>query len=477
MGSEKREVLAMLMSMLMMKMMDPMFDEATVKMLTEDYKDNPFLLATVAEKLTPRGIIEAGIRAEMGTTISRPLGSPVVLSPWNKLLLNPCQLFKLPTTNTIEITTGTVIGPRATKPLQLDIPILITGMSYGGSLSLQMKMALAQGASMAGTATNTGESAVTDEERGSAKYLIGQYHRGGWLSGPEQLGRLDAIEIQLGQGAWGGAVEEPIMHDSIGEHLRRTWQLEKGQDTAINARMPGKDNTRDIIKMVNTMKEQYDVPVGVKIAGSDYIEYELAVITQTEADYIVIDGAEGGTSAAPPTLEDDMGLPTFHSLVRAVDWLVDNGLREKYSLIIAGGLVTPGHFLKALALGADAVYIGTIALMAALQSQVVKVLPQAPPSQLALYDGKMNDKVDIEKAARHLANFLKSCTAEMKLAVQAVGKNALSELDRGDLVTVDRDLAEFAGISYAGSHRSAGRQDDYRRREERDRPGQQPWQQ
>lgn len=458
----------MLMSMMLMKMMDPMFDEATAKMMTEDYPDNPFLLVTVAEKMSPRAIIEAGIRAELGKVLSRPLGSPVVLSPWNKLLLTPCQLFQLPTANTIEISTKTVIGPRAAKPLALDIPILITGMSYGGSLSLQMKMALAKGAAQMGTATNTGESAVTNEERDSARFLIGQYHRGGWLSGPEQLGRLDAIEIQLGQGAWGGAVEEPITGDTIGEHLRRTWQLEKNQDTAINARMPGKENTRDIIKMVNSMKSQYDVPVGVKIAGSDNIEYELAVIAQTEADYIVIDGAEGGTSAAPPTLEDDLGLPTLHSLVRAVDWLTENNLRDKFSLIITGGLMTPGHFLKAIALGADAVYIGTVALMAALQSQVVKALPQAPPVQLALYGGKMNDKVDIDQAARHLANFLKSCTDEMKLAVQALGKNAISELDRSDLVTVDKDLADFIGIRYAGSHRRGERSEE---RQQRRLPG------
>jgi len=449
----------MLLSLLLMKMMDPLADEATVKMLTEDYKDNPFMLVTVAEKMTPRAIIEAGMRAESGQVLARPLGSPVVLSPWNKLLLNPKQLFQLPTPSTLEITTHTVIGPNARKPLELDVPILITGMSYGGSLSLQMKMALAKGASMAGTATNTGESAVTDEERDNAKFLIGQYHRGGWLSGPEQLGRLDAIEIQLGQGAWGGAVEEPIQGDTIGEHLRKAWHLEKGEDTAINARMPGKESTQDIIKMVNSMKEQYDVPVGVKIAGSDYIEYELAVIAQTRADYIVIDGAEGGSSAAPPTLEDDLGLPTLHSLVRAVDWLTENDLREKFSLIITGGLVTPGHFLKALALGADAVYIGTVALMAAMQSQVVKTVPQAPPAQLALYEGRMNDKLDIDEAAQHLANFLKSCLVEMKLAVQAMGKNALSELDRSDLVTVDRDLAEFAGIRYAGSHRQTWQQD------------------
>jgi len=443
----------MLLSWLMMKMMDPMIDETTVKMLTEDYKDNPFALLTVAEKMTPRAMIEAAMRAELGKELTRPLGSPVVLSPWNKILLNPRQLFELPTTSTLEISTATVIGPNAQKPLELDIPIMITGMSYGGSLSLQMKMALAKGASLAGTSTNTGESAVTNEERDNARFLIGQYNRGGWLKGPEQLGRLDAIEIQLGQGAWGGAVEEPIAGEKLGEHLRQAWHLEKGQDTGISARMPGKETTQDIIAMVDSMKRQYNVPVGVKIAGSDYIEYELAVIAQTQADFIVIDGAEGGTAAAPPTLEDDLGLPTLHSLVRAVDWLEENELREKFSLIVAGGLATPGHFLKAMALGADAVYIGTVALMAAMQSQVVKTMPQAPPSQLVMYDGQMNDKLDIDKAADHLANFLKSCIVEMKLAVQAIGKTSLNELDRSDLVTVDRDLAEFIGIRYAGSHR------------------------
>lgn len=440
-------------SWLMMKLLDPMMDEATRKMLTEDYPDNPFLMVTVTEKLSPRAMMEAAMRAELGMELSRPLGSPVVLSPWNTLLLNPKQLFQLPTPDYTTINTKTVIGPRAKKPLQLDIPIMVTGMSYGGSLSLQMKMALAKGAAMAGTATNTGESAVTKEERGSAKYLIGQYHRGGQLSGKEQLSQLDAIEIQLGQGAWGGAVDEPMPPDYFGDHLRQAWQLEEGQGATIHARMPGKNNTQDYIKMINSMKAQYDVPVGVKIAGTDYLEYELAVLAQTQVDYIVIDGSEGGTSSANPTLQDNVGLPTLHSLVRAVNWLEENNLRDRFSLIITGGLTTPGHFLKALALGADAVYIGTIALMAAMHTQIDKTLPQAPPSQLALYSGKMNDKLDIEEAAMHLNNFFKSCRAEMQLAVQAIGKSATKELSKDDLVCVDKDFAQFANIRYAGSAR------------------------
>lgn len=436
-----------------MKVMDPSIDEATVKMLTEDYPDNPFLMATVIEKLSPRAMMEAAMRAEKGIELMRPLGSPVVLSPWDKILLNPKQLFELPSPDYTQIDTKTVIGPNAKKPLKLNIPIMITGMSYGGSLSLPMKVALAKGASIAGTSTNTGESAVTKEERDAARLLIGQYHRGGQLSGPEQLGHLDAIEIQLGQGAWGGAVDEPMKAEDIGEHLRESWHIEKGQDATVHARMPGKNTPQDYIKMINQMKADYDVPVGVKIAGTDYIEYELAIIAKTNADYIVVDGSEGGTAASNPTLQDNIGLPTFHTLVRTVDWLIKHNLREKFSVIITGGLTTPGHFLKALALGADAVYIGTIALMAAMHTQITKTLPQAPPSQMALYTGHLTDKLDIDLAASHLAKFLASCVIEMQLAVQAMGKGALKKLNRADLVTVEKDLADFANIRYAGTHR------------------------
>lgn len=438
---------------MMMKLINPIMDDGMSKMLTEDYPNNLFVMATIAEKLTPLAIIEAGIRAELGTELQRPIGSPVVLSPWEQLLLSPKQLFQLPTSDLNQIDTATVIGPNAKKPLKLDIPIMVTGMSYGGSLSLQIKTALAKGAAIAGTSTNTGESAVTDEERDNAKYLIGQYNRGGWLNSPEQLARLDAIEIQLGQGAFGGAVESTMKADLIGEHLKLAWHLEEGTDATIYSRMPNINSSQDIINLVNSLKEQYDVPVGIKIAGSDYIEYDLEVVGQTTADFVVVDGSEGGTAAAPPTLEDNVGLPTLYSLVRAADWLQQNQLKDKISLIAAGGLKTPGHFLKAIALGADAVYIGSIALMAALQSQMNKALPQSPAPQLALYTGKLADELDVDLSATHLGNFLKSSVAEMKLAIQAVGKNAIKDLDRSDLVTVDKNLADFMKVRHAASPR------------------------
>jgi glutamate synthase domain-containing protein 2 len=217
--------------------------------------------------------------------------------------------------------------------------------------------------------------------------------------------------------------------------------------------MPGVSSPRDIIDLVNKLKSEHDVPVGVKIAASDFIEQDLQVIADTQADFIVIDGAEGGTAVAPPTLEDDVGLPTLYGLVRTVDWLEEHRIRDRFSIIAAGGLCTPGHFLKALAVGADAVYIGTIAVLAAVHTQVAKVIPEAVPAQLVLYDGKYTDKLDAKQVATSLANFLNSCTEEIKLALQALGKKSVSELSREDLVTTNKDLAEFMNIRYAGSPR------------------------
>ncbi|MGD6793843.1 FMN-binding glutamate synthase family protein [Metabacillus indicus] len=437
---------------MMLWLMNSSMDAAMKDMLTSEYQENPFLMTTIAGKLSPRAIMEAGMRAQSGQELKRPIGSPIVLSPWDKILFNPRQIFQLPTPSKKEILTETVIGPHTKKPLRLSTPIMLTGMSYGGSLSLAMKIAIAKGTSLAGTSTNTGETGLTEEERDNAKLLIGQYNRAMRMK-EKDLQRLDAIEIQLGQGAWGGAAEIETKSEKIGNHLRETWDLKEGESSVILPRFTAVNCSEDIVKLIKRIKESHDVPVGVKIAGSDFIEFDLEVITRTDIDFITIDGSEGGTAGAPPTLEDNVGLPTFHSLVRASDWLKEKGLKDKVQLIVSGGLTTPGHFLKALALGADAVYIGSIALMAVLQSQMTKALPNYPPPQLALYDGKLQDEFDVEKGAKDLANFLNSCTEEIKSALQVLGKTSSTQLAREDIVTVDKDLAEFMGIRYGASHR------------------------
>lgn len=435
---------------LMRNLMNNVSDEMMERMLQDPYNQNLFLMVTASQKLTLKAIIEASMRAQSGKVLERAYGSPNVQSPWEKLFLNPTQLFSLPTDDTTTINAGVTIGKNAKKPLNLSMPILITGMSYGGSLSLKAKEALAKGATLAGTATNTGESALTNEEREAAKYLIGQYNRGEWMNTDDQLSQLDAIEVQLGQGAWGGAVPSATKADKIDEHLRKTWHLNEGEDGVLKARLTGVNTPEDIINLLNNLKEKYDVPIGIKIAATHYLEKELDIILKTNVDYIVIDGAEGGTAVAPPTLEDDMGLPTLYAIARASKYLELKGVKDKYDLIAAGGLKTPGSFLKALALGANAVYIGSIALVAMLQNQSVNATPYEPTTQLVVYNGKLSDDLDVEKGAKNLSNFLNSCVEEMKLALIAMGKTDFSQLSIKDLVTTDKNISDSFGISYAG---------------------------
>ncbi|HEY3369072.1 MAG TPA: FMN-binding glutamate synthase family protein [Symbiobacteriaceae bacterium] len=434
---------------LMRRLTNGMVDSLLSRMMQDPYTENITAMVSVFQKLGLRQVVEAGMRAETGKPINRPLGSPVVLSEWSKLLLNPVTLHKLPTQDGVEINATTVIGPRAKRPLELEIPILITGMSFGSALSLKAKVALAKGATMAGTATNSGEAPLVPEERAAARYFIGQYNRGGWMNDPASLSQLDAIEIQLGQGAQAAA---PMGTASvqIGEYSRKLHGLQPGQDSQIHTRLPGVDTPADFIALVRKLKDGYGVPVGLKFAASHWLERELAVALEAPVDFVVIDGAEAGTHGGPPTLQDDVGLPTLHALSRAAQFLERRGQKRDVSIIAAGGLTTPGHFLKAMALGADAVYIGSIALVGMMQAQMTKAGPWEPATQMVLYLGKFKEDLHVEKAAEHLAKFLKSCTDEMKLVAYALGKTDLAQFDRSDLVCVDAGLARVLGVDYAG---------------------------
>lgn len=432
---------------LFLKILNPMVDYYVREILSKEYAKNPYIAVTAIQKLGVKNIVEAGMRAETGKILARPYGSNIQMSPWDKLLLNPRQLFMFPTPKLSDINTKTIIGKNAKKPLVLSMPIMLTGMSYGGSLSFKMAVVLAKSAKIVGTSTNTGESTIIKEVREHSKYVIGQLNRAG-LMREGDLQYLDAIEIQLGQGAWGGAVESTTYVDEIDARLRKDWRLKRGDDRLFASRMEGINNKDDLVKLVAKLKENYDVPIGIKIAGTNFIEKELDVITSTNCDYIVIDGCEGGTAVSPPTLEDNVGLPTLYSLIRAVKYLKDNNIKDKFDLIIAGGLTNPGHFLKALALGADAVYIGSIALFAAIHNQAVKTLPDYPPTQLALNTGTFKDELNINEAAKSLSNFLYSCNEEMKMALQTMGKETFSELSIDDLVSLDKEISEYTKIDY-----------------------------
>ncbi|MFA7689302.1 MAG: FMN-binding glutamate synthase family protein [Bacilli bacterium] len=435
------------MKKILLKMMNPIIDDYIIEMFTKEYSKNPYIGITSIQKIGMKNIIDAELRAESGKVLSIPYGSNLNLSPWDKLLLNPKQLFEMPTPNKNDINISVVIGKKCKKPLKLSTPIMITGMSYGGSLSLKMKIALAKASKLIGTVTNTGESVIAKEVRKSSKYVIGQISRANLMK-DKDLEQLDAIEVRFGQGAWGGAAESTKYSKDIDEKLRKDWHLKEGEDKKFTARLEGINSKKDLKRLISELKENYDVPIGIKIAASDYIEKELEVITSTNCDYIVIDGSEGGTATAPPTLEDNLGLPTLYALIRAVDYLQKNNLYDNYDLIITGGLSTPGHFLKAIAIGAKAVYIGSILVFVAVHNQAVKPLPYLPPTQLALGNGELKDDLDINLSTNSLYNFFTSCHEEMKLALQAMNKKDIKELSREDLVSIDKNISNHTDIKY-----------------------------
>ena len=432
---------------LFLKLINPLVDYYVKEMFSKEYNQNPFIGVTSLEKLGVKNVIEAQIRAETGKVISRPYGSNINLSPWEKLLLNPRQLFVFPTSDVSDIETNIIIGKRCKKPLELKMPIMLTGMSYGGSISLNMSIALAKASKITGTSCNTGESTIIKEVRKSAEKVIGQFNRADLMTN-DDLKYLDAIEIQLGQGAWGGAVESITYAKDIDDKLRKDWRMNEGEDRLFAARMKDIQNKEDLKIMVSKFKQEYDVPIGIKIAATDFIEKELDVITTTQCDYIVIDGCEGGTANSSPTLEDNLGLPTMYALIRTVNYLEKHNIRDRFDLIIAGGLKNPGDFLKALAIGANAVYIGSIALMAAVHNQATKALPQYPPTELFLNIGIYKNQLNIDKAVESLSNFLISCNEEMKLALQAMSKTHINQLSKEDLVSLDKNISTYAKINY-----------------------------
>lgn len=420
-------------------------DKAIERIARDQYTENMFEMLPVAKKVNPIHMMENIMRASQGQPPGRPLGSHMRFSPWEKLLFNPVHLFRFPTPEHETISTSVTIGKRARKPLIISIPVMIAAMSFGGALSKSAKIALAKGASKIGTATNTGEAGLMEEEREAASLLIGQYNRGGWLNTPEKYNRLDAIEIQLGQGAQGSTPQRTAANN-IGKEFREVFGIPEGEDAVIHSRLPGVDTKEQFIELVRRLKEETGVPVGLKFAATHHLEKELQIALEAGVDFVTVDGAEGGTHAAAPILEDDLGLPTLYAVSRASAFLERKGASKDVSLLATGGLVSPGDYLKAMALGADAVYVGTIAVISMVGDQMTKALPFEPPTDLVVYNAKMTDKLDVERGVTNLYNFLKASVREMELICYTTGKTSLSDISKSDLCTLDPFLSRATGI-------------------------------
>lgn len=422
------------------------------RITTERYWSNLFETYNLAKMIGLGRLVETELRSAHGQPPGRPFGRRNAVSPWNDLYFNPVYLHRLPLLDYTQVGTEVVIGPEAKYPLKLKIPVLIGGMAYGTALSAKTKQALALGATMAGTASNTGNGPFLPAERAAAEKLIIQYARGSWAKDLEVIQKADAVEIQLGQGLWGPAPAElPPRRLARNPKLRRLLGVKPGEKAVIPPRLLEAETDHELKELVKALRAHAEgVPVGFKLGATQWLERELEILVRAKPDFIAIDGMEGGTHGGLGSSLDALGTPTLYALVRARQFLTEKKLTGKISLLVGGGLYTGMDFLKALALGADAVFIGTIALIALVHTQAVKVKPWEPPTKLIFEGGRQKDKLNIDQGAQSLANFLKASVQEMQVAALCLGKDHLSAVDKGDLSTANRELAAYLGIRWCG---------------------------
>jgi glutamate synthase domain-containing protein 2 len=339
-----------------------------------------------------------------------------------------------------EIISETIIGKTSKQPLKLKIPILIGAMSFG-ALSKEAKTALAKASTIAGTSENTGEGGVLPEERQYAKILVIQYSTGRFGITEEILKEADAIEIKIGQGAKPGQ-GGLLPADKVTEDIAKIRNVPMGKDVHSPPAHPDIFSIDDLKKKVKWLRElSGGKPIIIKLGAGD-VENDVKLALKAEPDVIAVDGMEGGTGAAPRIMLDDFGIPALAALVKAKKAMGN----AKQELIISGGLSKGADVAKALALGADAVYMATPCLVAMGCIYCKLCFKGMCPVGITTQNPELRAKLVVDQAATNVANFLTACTEEVKMAAAACGKKNIHELRREDLLSLDSKITQITGI-------------------------------
>ncbi len=364
--------------------------------------------------------------------------------------------------------TSVVLGTRfAKKPIELKTPITIAGMSFG-SLSAQAKEALGRGATIAGTSTTTGDGGMTPEERGQSKTLVYQYLPSRYGMNPDDLRKADCIEVVVGQGAkpGGGGM---LLGQKISDRVAEMRTLPKGIDQRSACRHPDWTGPDDLEIKILELREitDWEKPIYIKIGGARPY-YDVALSVKAGADVIVLDGMQGGTAATQEVFIEHVGQPTLACIRPAVQALQDLGMHRKVQLIVSGGIRNGADVAKALALGADAVAIGSAALVAlgdndpALEAEYNKLGTTAGayddwhegrcPAGITTQDPELAKRLDPVRAGRRLANYLKVMTLEVQTIARACGHNHVHNLEPEDLCALTLEAAAMARVPLAGTN-------------------------
>jgi len=406
--------------------------------------------------------------AETGIYDIRGFGAKRKVPHFDDLLFLGASMSRYPLEGYREkCNTQVTLGTRfAKKPIVIETPVTIAGMSFG-ALSANAKEALGRGASEVGTSTTTGDGGMTPEERGQSTKLVYQYLPSRYGMNPDDLRKADAIEVVLGQGAkpGGGGM---LLGQKITDRVAKMRTLPMGVDQRSACRHPDWTGPDDLAIKIQELREitDWQVPIYIKV-GATRTYYDVKLAVKAGADVIVVDGMQGGTAATQEVFIEHVGIPTMAAIPQAVQALQEMGMHRKVQLIVSGGIRNGADVAKCMALGADAVAIGTAALIALgcnhpqWDEEFQKIGSKAgyyddyhegkDPAGISTQDPELAKRLDPVAAGHRLANYLRVLTMEAQTLARACGKNDLRNLEPEDLVALNVEAAAMARVPLAGT--------------------------
>lgn len=417
---------------------------------------------------TPQVIDAIQTRAELGRYHIRGFGALRNLPRLDDLVFLTASLTRLPLEGYREkCDTKTVLGTRyAKRPMELEIPITIAGMSFG-ALSRNAKVALGQAATWLGTSTTTGDGGMLPAEREASSKLVYQCLPSRYGFDPRDLRQADAVEIVVGQGAkpGGGGL---LLGQKVNQVVAGMRTLPEGVDQRSPCRHPDWIGPDDLKIKIEELREatNWEIPIYVKM-GATRVKDDVKLAVKAGADVIVIDGMEGGTAATQSIFQEHVGIPTLPAIVQAVEALKESNVYGEVQLLVSGGIRSGPDVAKALALGADAVSIGTSSLIAMGCNKPIYVedyqaLGTEPyhchhchtgrcPVGIATQDEDLMARLPVEEAATHVANYLQAMVMEAQSIARACGKSNVHNLEREDLVALTLEASAMAKVPLAGT--------------------------
>jgi glutamate synthase domain-containing protein 2 len=402
---------------------------------------------------SPETVAEIKHKAETAKHRIRGCGSTRHFPNLDDLLVLPSQLTRMSIdTYREDCKTQTVLGARfAKRPLVIETPIMISAMSYG-ALSKEAKTALAKSTDIVGTSINNGEGGLLPEERANSYKQVVQILPSRIAFSLRNIEVADALEIIVGIGAKPGLAGH-LMGSKITKEIAAFRQLPEGIDLHSHPRHGDIFGADDLCLKVEELREvtNWEIPIFIKIAAGRVWE-DVKIAVKSGVDGIVVDGAEGGTGAAPVVASTHLGIPTLPALVQAVRALEDMGVKDEVSLIVSGGIKDGADVAKAIALGADAVAIGTGAMVAMGCVVCLRCHEGKCAFGIGTQDPELRKRLDIDAAAQRVANYIQAMTYEAVILAKAAGKTKLQSLEREDLRSLTLEACAVTGIPMVGTN-------------------------